>query len=127
MQEVTSSSLVSPTMLISQNIIANLYKLGKNDCSYYFRKAANLTLLYEQELEEEGYDVDVASSIYEASELINRQLYDLLIVETMLKQSDDIEVLRGKFNKKKEVPLISIPAIPVSMLIGHYGPLTHVL
>ena len=44
----------------------------------------NLGLLYKQEIEDCGYDVDIGSSVNEAILLLNQHHYDLVILEIVL-------------------------------------------
>ena len=43
----------------------------------------NLGLLYEQELEDEGYEVVIAYSFIEALEMIKKNLFDLVITSVV--------------------------------------------
>lgn len=68
--------------------------------------SVNLTLLYKQELEDTGYSVDITNSYKTAIEYINEQLYDLIIVETKLKDIKDYNKLQAKINDNPVLPVI---------------------
>ena len=53
----------------------------------------NQGYLYEQELEDDGYDVDVAHTGREALEMFNRNSFDLVILDIGLPEMDGLETL----------------------------------
>jgi DNA-binding response OmpR family regulator len=71
--------------------------------------AKNLSLLYKEELQEEGYDVDVANSIPDASVFLNMKSYDLMIIGTRLKKNIDNDIIYSRLNlSKNEIPVIVV-------------------
>lgn len=68
--------------------------------------SVNLTLFYREELEDDGYHVDVADSFTTAVELLGKKIYDLVIVETMLRDVEEFGTLQNKLNGNGEIPLI---------------------
>ena len=78
-------------------------------------EAINLSLLYKEELLEEGYDVDVANSIPEAKMFLEINTYNLMIVETRLKLKNDYKVLCAMLNNDFEgLPVIINTGTPMS-------------
>ena len=66
----------------------------------------HIRLLYKEELLEEGYDVDVASSGMEALQLFDQNEYDLVTLDILMPDMDGIKVLRQMKEKKPRVPII---------------------
>ncbi len=77
--------------------------------------AEYLSLLYKEELLDEGYDVDIANSFPDASELIEKKSYDLMIVEIMLKcEKNYREYITILNNKRNEIPVIINTGTPLT-------------
>lgn len=74
--------------------------------------ARNLGLLYKQELEEDGYNIDLACSVKNAIQYLDGGSYDLVIIETALKDLRDIEKLRHKLTNSNGLPIIINSAYP---------------
>ena len=72
----------------------------------------NLGLLYEQELEDEGYDVDVVNSGKEALELIGENSYDLVILDIGMPEMDGLETLNRMLGIDNKIPVILNTAYP---------------
>jgi len=66
----------------------------------------NQRLLYEQELELEGYEVVTASDGKDALEKIQEQLPNLIIMDINMPKMDGIETMGKILGKNKEVPVI---------------------
>jgi len=78
----------------------------KNPRLLIIDESVNLILLYKQELEDAGYFVDIANSFKTAIECINKKLYDLIIIETKLKDIKEYNILQAKLNDNRDIPLI---------------------
>ena len=72
----------------------------------------NQGLLYEQELEDEGYDVDVANSGKEALELIGENSYDLVILDIGMPEMNGLETLSRMLGIDNKIPVILNTAYP---------------
>ena len=71
--------------------------------------ARNLSLLYQEEFQEEGYEADIARSIPDARVLLNMKLYDLIIVGIRLKKDFDHENIWSELNLMiQEIPVIIV-------------------
>jgi DNA-binding response OmpR family regulator len=70
----------------------------------------NIRLLYQEELSEEGYEVDVAASAEEALAFIERQKPDLITLDIRMPGVDGIEFLRMLRERDREVPVIIVTA-----------------
>jgi DNA-binding response OmpR family regulator len=66
----------------------------------------NLRLLYEQELQEEGHEVNLASSGPEALDYLKAQRPDLIILDISMPGMDGIEALGKILAKDKTMPVI---------------------
>ena len=62
--------------------------------------------LYKEELEEEGYDVVVASTGTEAIELFETENPDLVTLDILMPDMDGIKLLRQMKEKKPRIPII---------------------
>jgi DNA-binding response OmpR family regulator len=68
--------------------------------------AIHLTMLYQQEFDDDGYDVDVANTVSHAYELIKKNSYDLIIIEPMLKELKEYISALIKLHHAKEIPIL---------------------
>jgi DNA-binding response OmpR family regulator len=68
--------------------------------------AIHLTMLYQEELEDDGYDVDIANTVSQAYELIKKNSYDLIIIEPALKSLKEYIGIVIKLYQTKEVPIL---------------------
>jgi DNA-binding NtrC family response regulator len=66
----------------------------------------NLTLLYRQELEDDGYRVDVANTVRSAGARLEIIKYDLIIVEPMMMRQKELEEFGNNLNDRKHPPVI---------------------
>lgn len=72
----------------------------------------NQGLLYEQELTEEGYDVDVVNSGTEALECIGARQYDLVVLDIGMPDLDGLETLGRMLSVNNKIPVILNTAYP---------------
>lgn len=66
----------------------------------------NLALLYEQELEDDGYSVDIAYNGPMAIELVGKKPYNLVILDILLPDMDGLETLGKIISFNKDLPVI---------------------
>lgn len=71
-----------------------------------------IRLLYKEELEEEGYDTEIASSGEEALEKLKDMKVDLVLLDIKMPGMDGVEVLRRVKEKWKTLPVILCTAYP---------------
>ena len=72
----------------------------------------NQGLLYEQELTEDGYDVDVVNSGTEALERIDSNRYDLVVLDIGMPDLDGLETLGRMLSVNNRIPVILNTAYP---------------
>jgi DNA-binding response OmpR family regulator len=72
----------------------------------------NKGLLYEQELEDEGYEVDIAISGVEALEKFKMNSYDLVILDIGMPEMDGLETLGRLVAIDNSIPVIIYTAFP---------------
>lgn len=60
--------------------------------------AVNLTRFYQEELEDDGYRIDIANSTRSAAELLDSNTYDVVIVEPMMMEFEEIKEFRQIVN-----------------------------
>ncbi|MFC1650716.1 response regulator [Candidatus Latescibacterota bacterium] len=72
----------------------------------------NKGLLYEQELEDEGYDVDIATSGVEALEKFKMNSYDLVVLDIGMPEMDGLETLGRLVAIDNSIPVIIYTAFP---------------
>lgn len=70
----------------------------------------NILMLYQSELEEEGYEVIAANSGKEALELFEKEKPDIVTLDIMMPDIDGIQVLRQLKEKNPNVPVIMLTA-----------------
>jgi CheY-like chemotaxis protein len=66
----------------------------------------NIRFLFKEELEEEGYEVELASNGLEAIELIRKSPYDLVILDIKMPGMNGIQALNEIKNISKDLPVI---------------------
>jgi two-component system, response regulator, stage 0 sporulation protein F len=66
----------------------------------------NIRILFKEELEDEGYEVDVASNGYEAIEKFKPGIFDLIILDIKMPGMDGIQVLSEIKNRDKDQPVV---------------------
>lgn len=72
----------------------------------------NQGLLYEQELTDEGYLVDVANSGEHALQMIKNKKYDLVILDIGMPIMDGLETLGKMLSMDNKLPVILNTAYP---------------
>ena len=72
----------------------------------------NQGLLYEQELEDDGYEVDVVTSGAEALEVVKINSYDLVILDIGMPEMDGLETLGRLLGIDNKIPVILCTAYP---------------
>ena len=72
----------------------------------------NQGLLYEQELADEGYEVDVANSGVVALEKVKMNAYDLVILDIGMPEMDGLETLGRLIGIDNKIPVILYTAYP---------------
>lgn len=71
-----------------------------------------LRLLYKEELQDEGAEVEVAASGEEALEKLESAPVDLVLLDIKMPGMDGVEVLRRVKEKYKDLPVILCTAYP---------------
>ncbi len=66
----------------------------------------NQRLLYEQELQQEGYEIVTATDGKEALEKVQEQLPDIVVMDINMPRMDGIEAMGRILCKNKKVPII---------------------
>jgi CheY-like chemotaxis protein len=66
----------------------------------------NIRLLFKEELEEEGYEVEVASNGYDALEKLKKSRFDVVIMDIKMPGMDGIQALNEIKNINKDQPVI---------------------
>jgi len=71
-----------------------------------------IRLLYQQELEEEGYAVEVAANAQEAFDILDKTPVDLVILDIKMPGMNGIEAMQKIVGKNKNIPIIVNSAYP---------------
>ena len=66
----------------------------------------NIRFLFKEELEEEGYIVDVASNGFDAIEKVKSSKYDVIVMDIKMPGMDGIQALNEIKNMIKDQPVI---------------------
>ncbi len=66
----------------------------------------NIRLLFKEELEEEGYEVDTASNGLEALEKVKAASFDIIVLDIKMPVMDGIQALNAIKNINKDQPVI---------------------
>ncbi|MFQ5450751.1 MAG: response regulator [Nitrospinaceae bacterium] len=66
----------------------------------------NIRLLYKEELEDEGYQVTLASTAEDAMDKINQSKPDIITLDIKMPGMDGIEFMRKLKEEKREIPVI---------------------
>ena len=66
----------------------------------------NQGLLYEQELENDEYEVDIAHTGQEALEIFKKNFFDLVILDIYMPEMDGLEVLSRLLGINNKIPVI---------------------
>ncbi len=62
--------------------------------------------LYAAELEDEGYQVDTAGTGRDAAEMLERQKYDLIVLDIQMQGESGLHILQKIVKKKADLPVI---------------------
>ena len=73
-----------------------------------------LCLLYKLELEDEGYEVLVASRARQALEIAKNEPLDLILMDTKILDRDGLKALEGIAHKNPTIPVIINSSFPCS-------------
>ncbi|HRD01121.1 MAG TPA: response regulator [Candidatus Saccharicenans sp.] len=65
-----------------------------------------LSLLYEEELKNEGYSIVVAYDADSALELVKKEQFDLIITDIRMPGKDGIELIANVMGLRKDIPII---------------------
>ena len=66
----------------------------------------NIRLLFKEELEDEGYTVDIASNGLEALEKLKNSSFDIVVMDIKMPGMDGIQALNAIKNANKDQPVI---------------------
>lgn len=66
----------------------------------------NIQRLYKEELEEEGYDVTIATTGKDALELFQKETFDIVTLDILMPDIDGISLLRKMKDQKPDIPII---------------------
>lgn len=66
----------------------------------------NIRFFYKEELQDEGFDVDLAENGYEAIEKVKENDYDLVLLDIKMPGIDGIETLTQIKSIKRDLPVI---------------------
>ena len=71
-----------------------------------------IRMLYKSELEEEGYDITLASTATEALEKVESEPFDLIVLDIKMPGMNGIEAMQKIVGKRKNIPIIINSAYP---------------
>ncbi|MDD5008920.1 MAG: response regulator [Syntrophorhabdaceae bacterium] len=66
----------------------------------------NIRLLFKEELEDEGFEVDLASNGFEALDKLKKGRFDLVVLDIKMPGMDGIQALNEIKNANKDQPVI---------------------
>ncbi|HBL24874.1 MAG TPA: two-component system response regulator [Deltaproteobacteria bacterium] len=66
----------------------------------------NIRLLFKEELEDEGFEVDLASNGFEALDKLKKERFDLVVLDIKMPGMDGIQALNEIKNANKDQPVI---------------------
>jgi len=66
----------------------------------------NIQRLYKEELEEEGYEVVIASTGKEALEIFGKDKFDIVTLDILMPDIDGISLLRKMKEQRPDIPII---------------------
>ena len=66
----------------------------------------NIRLLFKEELEDEGYTVEIASNGFEALEKLKNANFDIVVMDIKMPGMDGIQTLNAIKNINKDQPVI---------------------
>lgn len=68
--------------------------------------AINLALLYQEELEDDGYVVDIANSTRNAEKMLVSKTYDLIVMDSMMMDAGKLKEFHEKIITRRNIPII---------------------
>jgi CheY-like chemotaxis protein len=68
--------------------------------------AINLALLYQEELEDDGYVVDIANSTRNAEKMLVSKTYDLIVMDSMMMDTGKLKEFHEKIITRRNIPII---------------------
>lgn len=71
-----------------------------------------IRLLYQAELEEDGYSVEVAANAQEAFDILGKSSVDLVILDIKMPGMNGIEAMQKIVGKERNIPIIINSAYP---------------
>ncbi len=71
-----------------------------------------IRLLYQAELEEEGYSVEVAANAQEAFDVLDNTAVDLVILDIKMPGMNGIEAMQKIVGKERKIPIVINSAYP---------------
>lgn len=71
-----------------------------------------IRILYEHELQEEGYEVLLAADALQALEIVDNEAVDLIVLDIKMPGMNGIEAMQKIVGKKKDLPIIINSAYP---------------
>ena len=71
-----------------------------------------IRMLYKSELEEEGYQITLASTAVEALEKVESEPLDLIVLDIKMPGMNGIEAMQKIVGRKKNIPIIINSAYP---------------
>jgi len=72
----------------------------------------HIRMLYKSELEEEGYEIALASNAHEALGQVEKESFDLIVLDIKMPGMNGIEAMQKIVGKRKNVPIIINSAYP---------------
>jgi len=66
----------------------------------------NIQRLYKEELEEEGYEVVIATTGKEALEIFGKEKFDIVTLDILMPDIDGISLLRKMKEQRPNIPII---------------------
>ena len=73
---------------------------------------ANQAMLYQQELEADGYEVDLAKDGHEAVEMVEKNEPDIVVMDISMPGMDGIEAMGRILSQHNKLPVILNTAYP---------------
>lgn len=71
-----------------------------------------IRILYEHELQEDGYEVLLAADALQALEIVDKEDVDLIVLDIKMPGMNGIEAMQKIVGKKKDLPIIINSAYP---------------
>jgi len=72
----------------------------------FINKDANIRLQFKKELEEEGYELLIASNIKEGEKIVNNLPPDLIVLDIRISGVEGIDFLKNLRDQDKKIPVI---------------------